>query len=107
MDSAIEKKTIFYTVKLMSLFLLVTLFVIMYFHYNREKYFLVFILIAIISIIKSIALGELPVLASLFNVNIINYSIYDNTTTVLNIILSIFIMMDLFEIKITKKVVNT
>jgi signal transduction histidine kinase len=103
MDSAIEKKTILYTVKLMSLFLLVMLFIIMYFHYNREKYFLVFILIAIISIVKSIALGELPVLASLFNVNIINYSIYDNTTTVLNIILPTFIMMELFEIKITKK----
>ncbi|WP_066507535.1 HAMP domain-containing sensor histidine kinase [Abyssisolibacter fermentans] len=104
MDSAVEKRTIYYTIKLMSLFLLVMLFIIMFLNDKKEKCFIVFVLVGMTSIIKSIALGELPVLARLLDVNITNYCIYGNITTVVNTLLPIIIMLNLFEIKLTKKI---
>lgn len=104
MESAIEKKTIFYTIKFICLFLLVILFVVMHLYDKKERIFVIFILIGITSIIKSIALGELPTLAKLMNVNIVNYYIFAKVTTVINTVLPIFIMLNLFEIKITKSI---
>lgn len=101
--AAIEVKTILYTIKLMCLFLLVFFFAGMYFFYDREKRFWIFILIGIVSIVKSIVLGELPVLSGFLNINIEKYYLYDNITTILNTILPMAIMLDLFDIKTTKK----
>ena len=104
MDRAIEKKITYYAIKMMSLFLLLMLFLIMFFYDKSEKYFLIFILISITSIIKSIALGELTLFVSSTFVNAGNYCIYDNVTTTFNTVLPIFIILNLFEVEATKKI---
>lgn len=104
MDHAVEKRTIYYTIKLMFLFLLVMLFIIMFWYDKKDKYFVVFILIGVTSIIKYITIGELPVLSKLLYVDINNYNIYQNITTMVNTFLPIVIMLEVFEIKLTKRV---
>lgn len=62
----------------------------------------IFLLYVFSSIIKGINLGELSVISDFFAMNMYSYNVIDGTTTAVNSILPIYILLLLFDIKAKK-----
>lgn len=103
-ENANELRVIVYMFKFMVLIFFLILFSVMYLHKRSEKYFFVLMIIAMTSIIKSIALSELPALALLTGIDINNLLIIDRATTMINTVLPIIITIYAFEIKFPRRI---
>ena len=106
MKDYVESKIIISTFMSIILFLVTLISLIFYVINNKEKEFILFSVMGIVSIIKIIILGDISVLSSLFSINIDYYIIFDRLTTVINTFLPAVIMVYIFKLNIKAKYVN-
>ena len=102
MKSATEIRTICYSIMLTCLFLIFSYCVVIYFHKQDARHYLLFAACAAVSIIKSINLGELFVLAEFFGLTAQKFEIINRITSNINIILPVLIMLNLMHIPVRK-----
>lgn len=103
MEDSKEIRTICYTIMLMILFMITVTSIIICTNISDSRYFLMFVIIGIVSIIKSINLGEVFVIAKAFGMTACTYTFIDNITSIINTLLPTFLMLYLFDIKIKAK----
>jgi len=101
-----EIRLVFFVFKFVILLFLTASFVFMYINRKSEKYFLVLVVIGLVSIVKSIGLGEIPVLTGALGINSGNADNISNATTFINAILPPLIIFDLFEMKVSKSAIK-
>lgn len=101
-----EFRTILNVILLMLLSISTLISLIIYCHNKSANYFIVFFIMGIVSIIKSISLGELFIICKFIGITAYNYNFLDISTTVTNIILLIIMIFILYNIKIRKKWFN-
>jgi signal transduction histidine kinase len=102
MEAGTETRTICYTVLLTCLFLIFLFCIVHYFFGRGTRWHLLFAANAAVSIIKSINLGELFVLAGVLGFIAENYAVIDSITGNINSILLVFIMLNIMQIPVNK-----
>ena len=98
MKTAVEARTICYTVMLTCLFVIFLFSAVGYISNRDDFYFLLFAANMTVSIIKSINLGELFVLAGALGFTAESYALIDSVTANVNVILTVLIMLNLMRI---------
>ena len=102
MKTAVEARTICYTVLLTCLFLIFLFCIVEYFYDRGTPWHLLFAANAAVSIIKSINLGELFILAGVFGFTAESYAVIDSVTGNINTILMVFMMLNILQIPVNK-----
>lgn len=75
---------------------------ILFLHDKKNYFLLIFSFMGIVSVVKTIVLGELFVFSRFLNIDAHNYQYVDNFTSVLNTVLPLFILCYLFDYKINR-----
>ncbi|MEA5048727.1 MAG: HAMP domain-containing sensor histidine kinase [Eubacteriales bacterium] len=95
---SLEARTICYSFMLMSLILFTLTSLFLYCSNKHSGFFLLFVGIGVVSIVKSVNLGELSVLAKSFGITYQQYGWIDAATSAVNLILPFFVMARLFDL---------
>lgn len=102
-DDARELRGAIHVVLLVFLVIGTILSLVMFWYNRNEIYFLLFFVMGLVSVFKTIVLGELFVVARVFGITANNYHLLDNLTSVINTIVPIFIVSHLLDIRIRPK----
>lgn len=95
---SLEVRVICYSCMLMSLILFTLTSLFLYCSNKHSGLFLLFAGIGAVSIVKSVNLGELFVLAKSFGITYRQYGLIDTATSAVNLILPLFVMARLFDL---------
>ncbi len=95
---SLEARAICYSFMLMSLILFTLTSLFLSCSNKHSGFFLLFVGIGVVSIVKSVNLGELFVLAKTFGITYRQYGLIDAATSAVNLILPLFVMARLFDL---------
>ena len=98
MKTAVETRTICYSAMLTCLFVIFLFSVVRYISNRDDFYFFLFSANMTVSIIKSINLGELFVMASTLGFTAESYALIDSVTSNVNVIITVLMMLNLMRI---------
>jgi len=95
---SLEVRAICYSCMFMSLILFTLTSLFLHYSNKHSGYFLLFVGIGVVSIVKSVNLGEPFVLAKSFGLTYRQYGFIDNATSAVNLVLPLFVMARLFDL---------